>query len=606
MSMKNKSNFFGSTMKYYMVLLAFFIFTGCNPDTLLDEPEYIEDTKKHYIDVFTLAPVKNVLLQDAQNQVALYDDEKKSYYFKESISYPINATALSKTYIDVDYDEKSTSSDLAPSTLFSSSKLQSFCSSVNFLTSYYYDQNLSDNNITLESYKAEIKTRFDIDICEDTLTSKNNAITLFGTYNAVVKNKSFTSLNDVEAEVTKVEDFFSSYLLNISSSNEQIKYYSFYNALVELDKGNVSRADTGHKPAIPTRLKAKTSLVKYNSKVDVFDIVKQNDTLFLAAGHDELAKVTPELESVVFSTDVSLLSFGSRLDFHEYKGAECLFLANAKVGVSAFTLNTTEFKKEVNTLARYYNDKKEFTLFTQHSVTNVNSYISLNQNKRLLGISTSDLGYYLLNIKDNFNGCIRSREFEASKDFIIDEQSGAVIDATFRDDGTYLYVAHKDAGVYGYKTDILDKVETMGSQKIFALKDTQEAYNMKLYNNDNELFVTTDKGVLIYDVGSSRDRLSYVSEYLSEGAQKDYYPAIDSFEDYIFITDGYKGIKVLKLNNSFHPMLCGVEYFAPDNNDYELAKTISVKYDDGYLYVGVTSQGIAKLKLEDLLFRHCQ
>jgi len=593
-------------MKFYVAFIAFFIFSGCNPDTLVDKSsESTAKAKNHYIDIFTLAPVKNLLLQDAQNQVAFYDDKKKSYYFKESVSFPINATALSKTYVDVDYDENITSSDLAPSTLFSTTKLQSFCSSVNFLTSYYYDQNLSENNVTIESYKAEIKTRFDIDICADTISHKSNAITLFGTYNAVVKNKSLTSLDDAEVEVTKVEDFFNSYLSKLSSKNK-IKYYSFYNSLVELDKGNVSRADTGHKPFIPTRIKAKTALLKYNSAIDVFDIVKQNDTLFLAAGHDELAKATSELENVVFSADVSLLSFGNRLNFHEYKGSECLFLANAKVGITSFQLNNSSFTKEVNATKNYLDDKSAFVDFSDHSVTNVNSYISLNQNKRLLGIATSDKGYYLLNIKDSFTNCTRSKEINSTQDFIIDEQSGSVVDATFRDDGTYLYVAHKEAGVYGYKTDILDKTEAMGSQKIFALKDAQEAYNMKLYNNDNELFITTDKGVLIYDVGSSRDRLSYVSEYLSEGAQKDYYPAIDSFEDYIFITDGYMGVKVLKLNNSFHPMLCGVEYFAPNNNDYELAKTTSVKYDDGYLYVGVTSQGIAKLKLDDLLFKHCK
>lgn len=593
-------------MKFYMALLALFIFGGCNPDRFFDDSKETQEVQKEYIDIFTLAPAKEVLVQDAKNQVALYDEVGKSYYFKESVSYPISATVISSSYIDTDYDEMITSADIAPSTLFTTNKLQSFCSSVNFLTSYYYDQNLSENNISIESYKSEIKTRFDIDICADTLKNKTNAITLFGTYNAVVKNSALNSLDDVEAEVTKVEEFFNEYLSTISLLEDKVKYYSFYNALVQLDKGYITRADTSHKPAIPTYIKAKTSVLRYNSAVDVFDIVKQNDTLFLAAGHDELAKSSLDLDDVVFSNDVELLSFGNRLDFHEYEGDECLFLANAKLGVTSFRLDGASFTKEQNTTEKYLDDKDLYVNFSNHSVTNVNSYISLNQNKRLLGISTSDKGYYLLNIKDSFSGCLRTSEINSSKDFIIDEQSGSVVDARFRDDGTYIYVAHKEGGIYGYKTDILDKTEAMTSQKIFTLKDTQEAYNLKLYDNDNELFVTTDKGLLIYDVGSSRDNLSYVSEYPSEGAQKDYYPAIDSFEDYIFITDGYMGVKVLKLNNSFNPMLCGVEYFAPNDSDYELAKTTSVKYDDGYLYVGVTSQGIAKLKLEDLLFNHCK
>ena len=126
------------------------------------------------------------------------------------------------------------------------------------------------------------------------------------------------------------------------------------------------------------------------------------------------------------------------------------------------------------------------------------------------------------------------------------------------------------------------------------------------FNNDNELFITTNSGVLIYDVGNAVDNLTYVSEYKSEGAQINYYPDIDSFEDYIFFTDGYKGVKVLKLDNSFHPMLCGVEYFAPINKPYELAKTTSIKYDGGNLYVGITSYGVVKFKLDDILFTHCK
>lgn len=619
-------------MKLFVLILLFFnalFFVACDTTELTgkDKEENTviiqKEPSKAFVDIFTLAPAKNILLQDAQNQVALYDEGNESYYFKGDIAYPVTATVTSQTYIDVDYDNNITSSDLTETPLFKTTGLKSFCSEVNFLTSYYYDQKMDENNISIESYKEDIKTRFDIDICAAPLQNQANAITLFGIYNAIIKENSFESLDSVESEITKVEEFFIENLSFLTSIQERVKYYSFYDALLLLDKHKTQRADTGHKPTIPSLLQEHSSLVKSKTSIDVFDIVKYNDTLLLAAGHDELASTDTELESVVFANNVGLRSFGSTLDTHEYNNTQCLFLANAKVGVTVFTLNDSGFIKEPNTLTTY-DDIKDLDLnktvtvtFTDLGINNMNGYISLNQNKRLFGISTADKGYYLLNIKENFNNCSRSRQF-TNEDFIIEGDTGSAMDAIFRDDGSYLYVAYKEKGLYGYKTDILEqqilqpkkqkRTETVveRTKKVFALKDAQDAYNLMLYNNDNELFITTDKGLLIYDVGSSRDELSYVSEYLSEGAQKDYYPAIDSFEDYIFITDGYMGVKVLKLNNSFHPMLCGVEYFAPNNNDYELAKTTSVKYDDGYLYVGVTSQGIAKLKLEDLLFKHCK
>jgi len=597
-------------MKLSLIFLLFpLLFIGCDMESLVDQSETTSQEEEapttKYVNIFTLAPVKNVLLQDADNQVALYDENNQSYYFTESVHYPISATVTATTYVDVDYDGNITSADLAPSQLFTKQKLQSFCSEVNYLTSYYYDANLSENNISVESYIEQIKTRFDIDICAPTLENEKNAITLFGVYNTVINRGSLDTLESIEQERSRVEEFFSEYLAFLPSVEKRVEYYSAYDALLMLDRYSLQRADTGHKPNISSLLKAKTALERYNSAVDVFDIVKHNDTLFLAAGHDELASVNSDLGGVLFSNDVALLSFGSRLDYQSYGLSECLFLANSKLGVTSFSLNSATFTKERNATLEYKDDKSAMVNFSEHGITNVNSYISSNQNKRLLGVATSDKGYYLFNIKESFEGCSRREEIDID-DFIIEEKSGYAVDATFRDDGTYLYVSHKEAGITGYKTDILDKTEAMLSQHIFTLKDGQEAYNLKLFNNDNELFVTTNKGLLIYDVGSSRDKLSYVSEYLSEGAQDDYYPSIDSFEDYIFFTDGYKGIKVLKLNNSFHPMLCGVEYFAPNNSDYELAKATSVTYDDGYLYVGVTSQGIAKLKLDDLLFEHCK
>lgn len=584
-----------------MLLLLFFSACDFTKFDLLDSPSSKE--VKSYVEVFTLAPVVDAVLTDANNQIAIYDANRSQYYFVNSVKYPVSAKAVTQTYVDIDYDNNRTSADLNVSSTFSP-MLKSFCNEINILTSLYYDQNLSEQNITTIEYKNNIEQQFNIDICANASRNVESAKIIFAAYNYVVSGKKIDLLSDIDADVATVDSFFDNYLSTITEDSDKIKYYSAYNALLNLDLSRVIRIDTIHKPKISSILRDSITLQNTNSQIDVFDILPYSNNLYIAAGHDELAKVDVDLSNVEFASSVGLLSFGSRLDIQQYSGVDCLFLANSRVGLTSFEIDSNGFVEDMN-ISSYMDANNVLTRFTSGVVTNSNHYISLNNNKRLLGISTQNQGYYLVNIKDSFLACSPTDNINAS-DFIINENSGIAIDATFRDDGTYLYVGHKGDGIYGYKTDVLEQSDVENSKKIFTLKDNDEAYNLKLFNNDNELFVTTNSGVLIYDVGNAVNDLSYVSEYKSEGAQTDYYPYIDSFGDYLFFTDGYKGVKVLKLDNSFHPMLCGVEYFAPAEKPYELAKTTSVKYDAGNLYVGITSYGVVKFSLDDILFQHCK
>ena len=590
-------------MKFLIINLFLLLsFLGCEVDKS-SSSTLITPVNSNGIKIFTLAPVLNAVVRDAANQVAIYNEGTQQYRFKNSISYPITASTTTQTYIDVDYDNNKTANDLNVNNYFIQKGLKSFCNEINYLTALYYEQNLSASGITTDQYISDIQNRYGINICSDAMKNEESAKVLFAAYDYVVSEGNLTNLSDIENKLTLVDDFFTLELTNII---DKIEYYSAYDALIRLDNSQASRVDTIHKPEISTTLRAKLTLVNQNSTaIDVFDILHFNNFTYLAAGQDELASTDKDLANQKFSSDVSLLSFGRRLDSHSFGADDCLFLANSFVGLTSFKIDGLGFTKEAN-ITSYSNDVN-ISKFSNASVTNSNSYVSKNSNKRLLGISTSDKGYYLINIKESFNGCKPIlKDINSTRDFIIQEQNGSVVDATFRDDGTYLYVSHKEDGVYGYKTDILDRDETMNSRKKFILENNETAYNLKLFNNDNELFITTNRGVLIYDIGSSSQNIKFVSEYRSEGAQTDYYPYIDSYQDYIFFSDGYKGIKVLKMDNSFHPMLCGVEYFAPRNNSYELAKTTSVKYDNGELYVGISSYGVVKFKLDDILFKHCK
>lgn len=599
-------------MKYFLLVPLLF-FTAC---TLYESSssQTTSPTTKTYVEVFTLAPVVNALVTDANNQVASYDTTKHQYYFEKSVTYPISAQAISTTYVDIDYDNNETANDLKPSTFFSSHALKSFCNSITLLSAAYYEQNLSDSNITTNDYANDIFQRFNINVCDSIMDNSNNAKVLFGAYNYTLDTNASFTLTDIEPDVSKVEDFFAFYLNNFNLDEDKIKYYSSYNALTRLDLLEVQRVDTIHKPELSTILRPKLPFIKNSSGVDVFDILPYGSDIYLAAGHDELSKVDTNLQNQVFENNVSLVSFGSRFYKQNYQATDCLFLANSKIGLSTYKIDTSGFTKITN-LDKYINSSGSLVHFSNSAITNTTGYVSVNENKRLLGISTKEKGFYLLNIKDTFTQCTPNttiyngatiNDIRESRDFILNEAGGYSVDATFRDDGTYLYVAHKDNGIVGYKTDILDVNEVNSSKKIFTLQENAQAYNLQLFNNDNELLVTTDKGLQIYDVGSAVYNLQYVSKYQTHGAQVDYFQDIDVYGDFVFLTDGYQGVKVLKLSNSFEPMLCGVEYFAPNNNSYELAKTTSVKYDNGYLYVGIASYGIVKFKLDDILFQHCR
>jgi len=614
-------------VKRFIFLPVILAITGCSVGG-----EKSSSTKS-CVNLFTLAPVNDALVTDANNQVAKFDKDT-GYCFDSSITYPITAKATDKTYIDVNYDGIKSATDLQPSLVFKEGGLKSFCQNINYLTTLYYGHNYIDNNVTVNSFKDIVKKAFNIDICLDTKNRQDNAKVLFGTYNYVVDNaKMFDSIQDVEESVNRVNNFFYTYLTPIANNNK-IKYYSAYNSLIKLDEKKVQRADTTHKPdtALVLGKNLDRNDPRYdseNSDLNVFDIITSSDNrvALLAAGHDEFAALPiNNFSNSYFVSNVELESFGTNIYKQRYNGKECIFLANSKNGLTIFDVTNPYDIYKVDNIFTYYDDTPSIKNFSDISVVNSNGYVSVNENKRLLGITTKDKGYYLLNIRDNFNGCSLPEitiavsednidlnktvnDINGTRDFLINEGSGYAVDAAFRDDGTYLYVAHKENGITGYSTDILDPSIISNSKLDIALQDSAEAYNLKLFNNDNELIVTTNEGIQIYDVQSDNS-LSFIGSYKSEGSQKDYFQKVDMYEDYLFFTDGYKGLKVLKLNSSFEPILCGVEYFAPKGRDYELAKVESadhyVENGEVNLLVGVSSYGIVKFKLDDILFEHCK
>jgi len=233
-----------------------------------------------------------------------------------------------------------------------------------------------------------------------------------------------------------------------------------------------------------------------------------------------------------------------------------------------------------------------------------NGFVSLSQNKRFLGISTKDKGFYLIDAKDNFSDCNLTTDINSSS-ILIQNNSGYSVSSLFRDDGSFLYVANRDAGVTRYDLRTPTQADINSSKTTFKLQENAEAYNLLFYPHSNELLVTTNLGLQLYDI-TNNEKLTFNAAYKTEGAKSDYFQKVIMGNGYVILSDGSKGIKILKLDDSYTPMLCGVEYFSDAGDPSSLKRVTAIEYDNATLYVGFESGGIESYLLDDLLFRHCK
>lgn len=584
-------------MRYFFYLLSVLLFTSCSDN---GEDTTSEETKPS-IGVFTTAPVANAVVYDAQNQIATYDPSTKRYYFDNSITYPVTVTTNKNTYIDVDYDGKKTAADLQPNTVYSQNGLKSFCQEVNILTDLYYSANYADANITIKQYKNEIALDYGIDICADATKNEKNAKTLFGAYNFIINDGNLTKTEDIQSEVSKIDDFFTLYMSSLSV--DKIKYYSFYNALLALDAQKVTRSDTIHKPNIPSVMREEASMQNSFSDLDVRDLFSDSYNLYAAAAHDEFAQLDKSLTSRTFYGTGDVDAFGLSLYYQKYNNTSCLFLANKNDGILPFKL-TSSGAQQQSRIYKYLDGNATEQNLSDAGVIALNGFVSISGNKRFLGISTQDKGYYLIDVKNIFSDCNLSRDINSST-ILIQNSSGYSVSSLFREDGSFVYVANKEDGLTRYELTTPTQADINSSKTLFTLQNGAEAYNLAFYPNSNELLVTTNQGLQLYDV-TNDENLTFTSSYKTEGSKNDYIQQVKIADRFVVLSDGTKGVKILQLDSSYTPILCGVEYFADPNDPSSVQKTTALLYDQGRLYIGLESGGIVNYRLEDLLFRHCK
>ncbi|MEA2018899.1 MAG: hypothetical protein U9N59_10670 [Campylobacterota bacterium] len=594
------------TKKISYTLLILSLFIGCESSNN-DNSSSTSIDSKYQVEVFTTAPVINAFVKDSNNQISSYDNNTSKYLFANEIVYPITVTFNSDTFIDIDYDGNKTAIDVLPKF----KELKSFCNSTNLLTTLYYTSQYQDINTTTTEYKSDLTNKYNVDVCNN----NDSAKILFALSNYIFSKDSSENIDlsistdiylddaNMIEEISEVNNFFDVKLSSLSTSNDKIKYYSLYNSLINLDKKIFKRVDTIHIPLIPELLRSSLVVDNQNVSNDVFDIEIVNDIVYNAAGHDTLTSTDKLLSSYTVYSNPSLESFGSSLYSQDYNNSTCLFVTNSMAGISTYSLNSTG-ATHTQDIVSYNNAGSDENLSVDDGISYVNGYVSFSESKRLLGVSTKDKGFYLINIKDNMNNCTKSTDIN-STDFLIEETSGYSVSSAFKGDGTYLYLTNKNNIITGYNIQNLNKDNIEASKKDFTLTTDIEYYNLLLINSGNDLFVTTNKGVELYDVSSSNN-LSLISDYTSEGAETDYISKLETNDEFLIFTDAFYGIKILKLSTDLKPELCGVAYFSLLNKPTELAKVTSLKYDSDKLYVGVSEYGIKKIDFNSMLFEHCK
>ena len=621
-------------MKFLSLVFIFFLI-GCD---IIDNKKNKSNSDTNFnncIRVSTLGNVVNAVVTDANNQKALYDENSSKYCFLNAITYPIKAQILSTTYIDVDYDNIKSANDIKPKATI----LKSYYPYIDLITDIHsraVEDNLSYYNSTNSTiafsidevklyYENRLNDEYNINLANPSI---NEQILNFVAYDYNLTN----SLN-IESQLfdsyNNLVIFFDNYL-NIPSIDDEIKYYSFFHSLELLDKHLINRVDTIHRPQITyihqNEKPLPQNFISQSTNIIAKDIKEDDNGIYIAGGVDGVLKLNTSL-SIMNNKKVSdTFSNSYNLDILKTNTSTYLLVADGGEGLSVFDITGGNFIYKNKIFWKYYdevqgkdkyitiNDSKGMKQIDE--ITNVKSYISPFENKILVAFGTKNTGLYLIDFKkvipsiesnNSYPMIVSNSDNDIYNNLLIAGDGGRVYSMAFSSDGENLYAT---------KSNIIEKYNIsslpLNSPSSYSIKGNN-AYNLKMItkNGIDELFVSTNKGIEVYDVLNNGD-LNFISQYNTEGAESGYLPKMDFVEDknILLVTDGYKGLKAIKFDSSYNPRLCGIGYFYPYSDENKLAKVTSVNtYKDSgvdYVVVGIEGFGVAKFRLEDLLFKHCK
>lgn len=604
-------------------LLGALLFLGCD-DT--------SQTGLH-VTLYSQAPVLRAVLKDAQGQIATQDDlSQNSYRFKRSPVFPIVASSNSKdSFIDMDFDGNRSASDIVFSdTLYSVTPLISLTTTA-LLEAADIDPVSLDYNVT--KYKnATSQYAHAFSLSSDELLSKtplestnvNLAVLTDTIYDARMSSEFNASHPDtLDKQFNIIQNFYNEYL-STKELSDAAKYHASYNALKLLDEKKIVRALQNTMPTIPSYLNRdyvdniqnlphsallssaynqESNLAYWAMKIDA-----SNEVAYLAAGNDGFDAVDIRYAQARLENQQNDGSgFGTSIDYMDRDAARCIFLADQENQLVIYGLWPLDHANDPNATSfidHYRNTTTAGakTFDVEYSSTNANNSELLFISNGAAGLEIFDVSHFTCREAVDLNDTNRVNTTAIGSD----THASAV-----SSNQKIVYVADGANG--------LISVDISGAEpqilKTTLLQNSEMAYNLHTVPNSNELYVSTDKGIQIYNTDNSGN-IVFRGLYATEGSRANVLGetlrvSLSDNHKALFIADITGGMKIIDISDSTNPELCGGAYFSAAN-DFErtaVRDVVLLEKSDGtkQVYIANDSNGLIVIDdASDLLFEHCK
>ncbi len=591
-----------------------------------------ENTTK-IVEVYSAAPVMRAVVKDASGQIAQQADlGVNRYRFSKTILYPISVQANgSDSYIDLDFDGTRSASDaIFSDTLYSVTPVVTL---VTTALLEHADVNSSRGDYNVSAYRQERDAyAHAFSIAASELESKTplqsnsrNLSSLSDTifYERVSGDFNASDTDAMMATFNRMSNFHNEYLYT-RSDESAVKYSAFYHALELIESKLLSRANPNFMPSIPAFMNTEYASEIANLPSDSLLSSEYNDAsnlaywaiandeantiAYVAAGNDGFDVVETSTPSArLDNRDDNSSGFGTSIRYMDRDDARCIFLADQENQVSiagVWPLSNVTYENGASSYLGNYRSAtsgaKSFDI----------DFASTNAgNLEYLLISNGPAGLEIVDATSLT--CKSAVELNASHRFNATAIGSDTHSAVMASNRKIVYAADGAAGIIA--VDISGSAPTVLGTT--ALYNTQSAYNLEMVANSNELYVSTDEGVQIYNTDNS-GAIVFRSFMPTEGSRANTLGetlrvSASANNRALFVADITGGIKVFDVSDSANPKLCGAAYFSAAN----LAERSAVRdvylqeHTDGRktLYIANDSNGLIQLDdASDLLFDHCK
>ncbi len=604
-----------------ITLITSLIFTACSSDS--SDANTIEE-----VSVYSIAPVHRAVVKDAKGQLAIQKDMSKNIYtFDKAITWPVSATGDGiESYIDVDFDGMKTASDIAfTAPLYSNSTAVSelttsllIAANIN-ATTLDFNQTLYNSALKNMALHYSLEANYIKNATPLTSSSKRLAILSDAMFQARQKvDYNASNLHQIDLYFNLVETFYNRYLESKNVS-DAAKYHESLVVLYLIDAKVLSYLNSNNTPLVDARLNSayKDKILnlstesflssEYNAlgNLAYWDIaLDANHSLsYIAAGNDGFDLIDTRTPSERLGNyEQNLSGFGTTVKYFDRNDNRCIVVASQANEILFYSSSLEDLNSVVY--------RGEFRSGILGAKAYDVAYASTNaQNMELLLIANGVAGLKILDA--SLFTCEETLDLNSSH-LIGGEQLGEdTHGVTVSNNRKIIYIADGSSGV--------KSIDISGAVPIqidsIALKHGTSAYDIHLAPNTSELYVSTDKGIEIFN-SDDTGVLEYRGHYLTEGSRANALGETVKVDrsanaKALFVADVTGGLKVLDVSNSSYPRLCGVAYFGVGSIAQRSAvrdiKLHELQNGAKKLYIANDSNGLIVIdNVKDTLFEHCK